>query len=81
MINRTVFGCRSNGGAKAWRDHATGAVQSRGSLRTFSKGQILSVDAIRGHEMSHEPCPQSSTITASGPFRSSPEIQPGNQYT
>ena len=26
--------------------------------------------------MFHEPCPQSSTLTASGPFRSSPEIPP-----
>ena len=55
---------------------ATGAVQPRGSLRTFSKGQILSADAVIAHWRSHEPSRQSSTLTASGPFRSSPEIQP-----
>ncbi len=49
---------------------------NRTVLRTFSKGQILSLDAIRGQGKSHEPCPRSSTLTASGPFRSSAEIPP-----
>jgi hypothetical protein len=47
-------------------------VQPRGSLRTFSKGQILFVDATRGSPSSR----QSRTLTDSGSFRSSPEIQP-----
>jgi hypothetical protein len=45
MMNRTVFGCRSNCGAQAWLGQATGAVLPPRSLRTLCKGQILSTDA------------------------------------
>src|SRR5580698_4747690 len=59
-----------------WRGQATGAVLARGSLRTFSKGQMLSADAVIIHSRPREQFRQSPTLTASGPFRSSPEIQP-----
>ena len=61
---------------KAWRDQATGAVQSRSLLRTSSKGQIVSVDAIRGHGKSQQPRSRPKRLTASGPSRSSPEAPP-----
>ena len=67
---------RSNSGAQAWRGQTTGAVLPRASLRTFSKGQMLSPDAVIADWRPRELSRQSPTLTASGPFRSSPEIQP-----
>ena len=81
MINRTVFGCRSNCGAKAWRDQATGAVQSRSLLRTSSKGQIVSVDAIRGHGKSQEPCSRSFDAHRFRPLQILARGPAGNEYT
>ena len=61
---------------RAWLGQATGALQPRGPLRTLSKGQMFSADAVISHSTRREPSRQSPTLFACGPFRSSPEIQP-----
>ena len=76
MMNSTVLGCRSNYGGLAWPGQAKGAVQPRRSLRTFSRGQILSADIVIAHWTPHEPPPRFRTLTVSDPFRTSPKIQP-----
>jgi hypothetical protein len=76
MMNRTVLGCRSNYGELAWPGQAKGAVQPRRSLRTFSRGQILSADIVIAHWTAHEPPRRFRTLTVSDPFRTSPKIQP-----
>jgi hypothetical protein len=76
MMNSTVLGYRSNYGRLAWSGQAKGAVQPRRSLRTFSKGQILSADIVIAHGTAHEPPPRFRTLTVSDPFRTSPKIRP-----
>jgi hypothetical protein len=70
-----------NGGAKAWRDQATRAVQSRGSLRTFSKGQILSVDGIRGPREVPRTMPVILDAHRFRPLQILARDLAGNQYT
>ena len=64
-----------NRGGQAWPGQAIGALQPRGSLRTFSRGQIFSAGIVIAHRTAHEPSRRFPTLTVSGPFRSSPEIQ------
>jgi hypothetical protein len=49
MMKSTVLRGRSNCGERAWLGQATGALQPRGPLRTLSKGQMLSADAVISH--------------------------------
>ena len=51
-------------------------MQPLGSVRTFSRGQILSADIVIAHWTAHEPSRRFLTLTVSDPLRSSPEIQP-----
>jgi hypothetical protein len=65
-----------NCGGRAWPSQAKGAVQPRGSSRTFSRGQILSADIVIANWTAHEPSRRFRTLTVSDLSRSSPEIQP-----
>ena len=76
MMNRPVFGCRSSCAGQAWPVQATGALQPRGSLPTFSRGQILSANAVIAHRSPNEPSRLTRTLTASDRLTSSPEIHP-----
>ena len=80
-MNKTVVGGRSNCGGQAWLGQATVAVLPGVSSRTFSKGLLLSADAMIAHRKSSDLSPQSRTLTVADPFRSSHEIEPRNQYT
>jgi hypothetical protein len=76
VMNKTVVGCRSNCGGQAWPGQATLAVLPRVSSRTFSRGLLLSADAVIAHRKSSDLSPQSRRLTASDPFTSSHEIEP-----
>ena len=52
-----------------------------GSLRTFSKGQILSNDAMIVHEKPSDLSPQSRTLTTSGSLQILARDPASNQYT
>ena len=71
MMNRIVFGCRSNSGGQTWPSHDRSSAAT-GSLRTFSGGQILSDDIMIAHRTAREPSRRFRALTASA----SPEIQP-----
>ena len=60
---------------------ATGALQPRGPLRTLSKGQMLSADAVISHSTRRKPSRQSPTLTACGPLQILARDPAGNQYT
>src|SRR6266446_1439690 len=76
MMNRTVFGCRSNCGAEAL---------ARPSHRSSAPKQLIAnifqaTDVVRRRRdrpwRPRELSRQSPTLTVFGPFRYSPEIQP-----
>jgi hypothetical protein len=71
MMKSTVLGCRSNCGGRAWpgqpQEHCSHAVHREHSLRDRS----CPPTPPEGLPSS----PQSRTLTASGSFRSTPEIQ------
>lgn len=81
MMNRTVFGCRSNYGRLAWPGQAKGAVLPRSSLRTFSKGQMLSPDAVIADWSPRELSRQSPYADRIRPLQMLARDPAGNQYT
>jgi hypothetical protein len=68
-------------GGRAWPSQAKGAVHPRGSLRTFSRGQILSADIVIAHWTAHEPSRRFPPAYPLRPLSVLTQDLAGNQYT
>ena len=76
MMNRTLLvgmEIKSRRASLAWSSHRSSAASRL--IANFSKAQMLFPEAAIIHSRPREPSRQSPTLTASGLFRSSPEIQ------
>jgi hypothetical protein len=67
VMNKMVVASRSKCAGQAWPGQATVAVPPHVSSRTFSKGLLLSADAVIAHRKSSDLFRQSRTLTASDP--------------
>ena len=72
---------RSIPGAQAWRGQTTGAVLPRASLRTFSKGQMLSPDAVIRRLEAPRTIPPIPYADRFRPLQILARDPAGNQYT